>query len=270
MKFSPRTAGFTLIEVIVASGIVVVIMGVLISMTDQTQRLMRSTSAKVEQFQEARVAFESMTRRLAQASLNTYWDYKYDKNGRLASYQRSAELRFISGTTTSLIKGAGASGPIRPGHSVFFHAPNGFVDDRHVFGHLDHLINLWGYFVEVKTDEDAVPDFLVGKIPARKRYRLMELMQPSEELKTYQYQQAIGPDYSKGAAWFAPLVTGTTRPVRVLAENVVALFVLPRLSRADEQLWMKLNNTKTLPQLAKTPFYIYDTTDDSVIDPILN
>ncbi len=71
MKIPSRTAGFTLVEVLVSAGIIVVIMVVLLAMTDQTQRLVKSTSAKVEQFQQARVAFEAMTRRLAQASLNS-------------------------------------------------------------------------------------------------------------------------------------------------------------------------------------------------------
>lgn len=256
-----RTAGFTLVEVMVSAGIVVVIMGVLLSMTDQTQRLMRTTSAKVEQFQQARVAFETMTRRLAQASLNTFWDYEY-VGGRPKRYQRAAELRFVSGVTTTLTKGPGDNGRTRPGHSVFFHSPNGYVEDQANFGALDLLINAGGYFVEIGTDEDTIPPFLVGNIPARKRFRLMELMQPSEQLRTYQFQQAGATD------WFAPLVTAPIkdRKVRVLAENIVALIILPRLSKADELLWMK--GSKTPPVLA--PLYSYDTTNIKVSDPILN
>jgi uncharacterized protein (TIGR02599 family) len=259
MKSSTKAAGFTLVEVIVAAGIVVVLMGVLISMTDQTQRMMRATSAKVEQFQEARVAFESMTRRLAQATLNTYWDYRYDARGLPKSYQRSAELRFISGVTSTLVKGGGN---VRPGTSVFFHAPNGFVEDQNTFGPLDHLINAWGYFVEIGTDEETIPPFLRTQIDSRKRYRLMELMQPSEKLKTYEFQKAGATD------WFAPLVTANPRPVRALAENIVALIVLPRLSRADEQLYMTQKGTKTLPILA--PLFSYDSTNSNITDPILN
>ena len=91
MKPHRKHSGFTLVEVLVSAGIVVVLMVVLLGMTDQTQRLVRSTSAKVEQFQEARVAFEAMTRRLAQATLNTYWDY--DNPTKPTKYIRSAELR---------------------------------------------------------------------------------------------------------------------------------------------------------------------------------
>ena len=268
-----QITGFTLVEVLVAATIVVILMGILLSMTDQTQRLMKGTSSKVEQFQGARVAFESMTRRLAQATLNTYWDYQYAPNAKPGAppigYQRSSELRFVSGVTNTLTGGTGTNGYTRPGHSVFFHAPNGYVSDQKTYGVLDHLINLWGYFVEIGSDADSLPQFLQNLVPARTRFRLMELRQPSEQLMTYQYQQvAAAPTFSQGAAWFAPLVTATTRPTRVLAENIVALVVLPRLSKSDEQLWMTQNGSRTPPILA--PLYSYDSTNNTVTDPILN
>lgn len=261
MRIHPPTAAFTLVEVLVAASVVVVLMGVLLGMTDQTQRLMKSTSGKVEQFQESRVAFESITRRISQATLNTYWDYEYDKNSIPTRYQRTAELRFVSGPTATLAAGGGDSRK-RPGHSVFFHAPNGLVEDQKRLGSLDNLINVWGYFVEVGTDKDTIPTFLRSEIPERKRFRLMEFMQPSEQLATFEFQKPGAKD------WFAPLVTGTNRPVRVLAENVVGLFILPRLSRADEELWKLQKGSKTIPVLA--PKFSYDTTSTTVADPILN
>lgn len=259
MKLPRRIAGFTLVEVLVSAGIIVVLMGVLISMTDQTQRLMRATSSKVEQFQGARVAYETMTRRLAQATLNTFWDYRYAKNGLPQSYQRSAELRFVTGITSTLIKGGGDVK--RPGTAVFFHAPYGFVEDQSQYGGLDNLVNAWGYFVEVGTDSATIPPFLNTQINPRKRYRLMEMMQPSEKLKTYDFSGGAKPD------WFSSLVTANPRPVRVLAENIIALIVVPRLSRADEQLWMTQNKSKRPPVLAQE--YGYDTTSTDP-DPILN
>lgn len=265
MKLPRQTAGFTLVEVLVSGGIIVVIMGVLLSMTDQTQRLMKTTSAKVEQFQEARVAFESMTRRLAQATLNTFWDYKYDTKGLPSSYQRSADLRFISGPTSDLIS---SKTKTRPGHSVFFHAPNGFVDNQVNFGALDHLINACGYFVEIGDDQASIPQFLKGQIAARQRFRLMELMQPSEQLQTYQFQQSY-PD-PNGKKWFDQFITGSPRPVRVLAENIVALIILPRLSKSDEQLWMNQHGGPKSPPPILAPNYSYDSTTIATSDPILN
>ncbi len=254
-----RTAAFTLVEVLVSASIIVVLMGIMLGMTDQTQRLVRSTSSKVEAFQESRAAFESMTRHLSQATLNTFWDYEYNKAHEPTRYLRSAELRFTSGISSNLLKGSAT----RPGHCVFFHAPLGQVDDKTTLGSLDHLLNVWGYYVEV-TDSERLPPFLSAKVPQRKRFRLMEVMQPSEQLGTYKYQD----DSKYPTNWFSTMVTGANPPVRVLAENIVGLFILPRLSKADELLWMKTTNTKTPPILA--PLYSYDTTNKRVSDPILN
>ena len=129
-------------------------MVVLLGMTDQTQRLVRSTSAKVEQFQDARVAFEAMTRRLSQATLNTFWDY--DNPTQPTRYIRAAELRFRSGPMKNLTGGAGLGG-LQPGHGVFFQAPIGLVDPLKSPSliPLDHLMNTWGYFIETGSDADG-------------------------------------------------------------------------------------------------------------------
>ena len=263
---TPRpTAGFTLVEVMVASGIVVVIMGVLLAMTDQTQRLVKTTSAKVEQFQDARVGFESMTRRLSQATLNAFWDYE-TVNGSLTSYQRSAELRFRSGRMKDLNPEGGPQGNIQPGHGVFFQAPNGLVEDQRTLGSLDHLLNTWGYFVEIGSDSATLPPFLVGKVEARKRFRLMELMEPAEQMSVYRFPR-VG-----NTGWFAPSIRNTVRPVRALTENIIALIVLPRLSLADEEQWKRINGQSTTPFLAGETNYAYDSTKGGLYqsDPIRN
>jgi uncharacterized protein (TIGR02599 family) len=267
MKTQHHSGGFTLVEVLVAASIVVVLMAVLISMTDQTQRLVKATSAKVEQFQEARVAFESMTRRLSQATLNTFWDYQYDSNGNPTGYQRTSELRFHSGSMKDI--NPTAAGNIQPGHGVFFQAPLGRVDDTVKLGALDHLLNTWGYFLEIGTDADRFPNFLKTIVPARKRYRLMELMESSEKLSVYNFQ---GND-TKNSEWFTHSLasTNTNRPVRVLAENIVALIIRPRLALADEK---RLNEAKgtastttvVLPPKVPTSTYEYSSTTNLIKD----
>ena len=253
MKLQYRSGGFTLVEVLVAAGIIVILMTVLLGMTDQTQRLVKATSSKVEQFQESRVAFESMTRRLSQATLNSFWDYRYGNTGSPNGYERKSELRFHSGPMKSL---TGESPTLWPGHGVFFQAPLGVVSDNQKLGALDHLMNSWGYFVEIGDDKNKYPKFLDSVITPRKRYRLMEFMEPSEKLSVYKYQNDINNNL-----WFSTSIkpsknpTDTdSRPVRVLAENVVALILLPRLSLADE----KRISATTPPPLA--PAYKYDST----------
>ena len=267
MKTQHRSRGFTLVEVLVAAGIVVVLMVVLLGMTDQTQRLVKATSSKVEQFQEARVAFESMTRRLSQATLNTFWDYVYDQNGNPNGYARKSELRFHSGPMQKI---TGNKAAPWPGHGVFFQAPLGVVSDTTNLGSLDHLMNSWGYFVEIGDDSSQYPQFLLQNqlVLPRHRYRLMEFMEPSERLSVYKFQNDIN-----NWLWFSqsiaiPGTATASRPVRVMAENIVALIILPRLSVADE----KRINPLIPPLLtgkSGTKDYVYDSTTTGNYNPKL-
>jgi uncharacterized protein (TIGR02599 family) len=269
MKMHRTSSGFTLIEMLVATAVIALILVMLASMADQTQRLVRSTSGKVEQFQEARVAFESMTRRLSQATLSTYWDYAYRTEyqtvaGRQTAvrvpdrYQRASELRFRSGPMAELTRGRGPNGAHQPMHGIFFQAPNGFVADPARYGSLDHLLNSWGYFIESGTDEEMMPPCVRGRVEPRKRFRLMEFMEPAEKLSVYKFQGA------RATEWFAPAITAENRPVRVLAENVLALVIMPRFDRTTEESRRASGKPTNL-----APGYRYDTTATAV-DPELN
>src|SRR5437870_731932 len=96
------TQAFTLVEVMVSTVIVVILAGILISATDMTAKSFARTSSKIEQFSEARRGFEVMTRRLAEATLNTYYDY-YDSanqprpifNGDPSNANYSASRNFV-------------------------------------------------------------------------------------------------------------------------------------------------------------------------------
>ena len=258
MKGRFHIAAFTLTEALVSSSVIVLVLGVMLGMTDQTQRLVRGTSSKVEQFQDARYAFETVTRRLSQATLNTYLDYQYKKvsqnvGGRSVQvrvpsrYERASDLRFLSAPMASL--NATRPNTFQATHGVFFQAPNGYVENTVEHGSLDHLLNTWGYFVELSTDEEFLPDCLKGRVAAKKRYRLMELMEPAERLRVYQFQQP------RGIQWFQPLISGVNRPIRPIADNVVALILLPRLAQADEEAQVRDGKSKVL-----APDYVYDTT----------
>src|SRR5687767_7531005 len=150
MKTLRNHGGFTLTEAMVSGSVIALLLGVLLSMTDQTQRLMKGTSSKVEQFRQAQVAFETVTRRLSQATLNTYLDYEYKtvtqnvagrpKKVRVPTrYARKSDLRFLSGPMSDFSSARGKV--FRPTHGVFFQAPNGYVDDADQHGVMDHLLN---------------------------------------------------------------------------------------------------------------------------------
>ena len=60
-----RSGGFTLVEVMVATVIVVMLSAMFVTMLQQTGGIWQRTAGKVEQFREARAAFETITTRLA-------------------------------------------------------------------------------------------------------------------------------------------------------------------------------------------------------------
>jgi uncharacterized protein (TIGR02599 family) len=123
---------------------------------------------------------------------------------------------------------------------------------------MDHLLNTWGYFVELNSDSEGLPKWLGARIPGRERFRLMEMMEPSEQLSVYQFKQP------RSAGWFAQPLSKKNRPVRPLANNIVALIILPRLARADEEAQRAAGTDATL-----APSYRYDTTQGTG-DSLLN
>jgi len=272
---SPRPSGFTLVEIMLSVAIIALILLILVSIVSQTAQTWRYTTGKVEQFREARTAFERMTVRLSQATLNTYWDY--DNPASPKRYERRSELRYINGLANGTSEKLVGNLPSkdRYTHCVFFHAPLGLVADTSAKGYrgLENLLNVWGYYVELGTDVDYRASFL-SQLPARKRFRLMELMQPSEEMGTYQFTSGLDTKVPPGPksesytlpSWFAGPVnknyTGIISPIRPLADNIVALIILPQLSKQDVKTTGG-NSTDLAPS------YSYDSTKKST-NKVLN
>jgi len=251
---------FTLVELLVSTAILSLIMVVLVSMVGQTGSMWHYTTSKIEQFREAREGYEAMTRRLSQATLNTYWDY--DNPNKPTRYIRQSELRFISGPG---LAGTNSSTPPRPTHSVFFFAPLGFVipdstsdTTAQNYEGLENLLNLWGYFTEYGDDTPTKPTFVTA-LP-RNRFRLYELMQPSQDLTLYQLEKSksggnlayVGHDWFQNA--IAPAAaSGSSRQAHVLAENVIALIILPKLTPQAQ-------TAGNYTDASLAPNYFYDST----------
>jgi len=233
---------FTLVEVMLSTAIISLILLVLVSITTQTSATWKYTTGKIEQFRESRAAFETITTKVSQATLNTYWDYGYDTAGLPTRYERRSELRFNSGPAATLIGNSGTG--TRVAHSVFFHAPIGMVGSSSPQYHgLEGLLNVWGYFVELNSDKAFRPSFLdtaTPPPPQRYRFRLMEFMQPSENLATYGYTSGVSGGKPVAATyigkeWFKNGVNASSSPSRPVAENIIALIITPRLSKQDEK-----------------------------------
>lgn len=241
-RLSREDQGFTILELLVAMTILSLIVVVLVSMTGRMGTLWRSSGAKLEQFREARRAFESITRRVSTATLAPYLDYEYP-GGNSANpptrYVRKSDLRFLS-TPVNDLSGLNAS----PGnsHAVFFQAPLGFVDDRTSYSGLSHLLNTWGYFV----DYTSVTNPSATGTP-KYRFRLIEMREPSEKLSVYRLTR--GNNSYADKEWIT-IPAGETANRRVLADNVIALILRPTLSAADDPAGSLL-----------APNYQYDSTD---------
>lgn len=223
----PTGRGFSLIEMMVAMGILSVLMLMLTVLLDQIQKSWRFSESRISQFREARVAFDVMTKNLGQASLNTYLELKdEDGDGVLDEYFRTSELHFLTVKAEDLNVG-GSQTPV--GQGVFFQAPLGFSTK---YRNLNSLFNGRGYFVAFGGDENFKPSFV--KSDERYRFRLMEFRPPAESNQVFADGQS---DRESGNPqvfdeWFRQaggVGDGSFEEhLNPLAENIIALIVSPR------------------------------------------
>lgn len=225
-----KICGFSLVELLVATAVLALMSLMMLTVVNSAQRLWKQTSARTEQFREARRAFERITQRLSQATLNPYWDY-VDASGFPrttnnassfvpARYARMSELRYLHTNAASLTSPRGGT---LAGQAVFFQAPEG-ESASPALARLDSLLNTAGFFLEVGSDVSELPPTMPPSA-ARTRYRVYELVEPSENFSIYGLTS--GNALYDGADWFTgPLaVRGYSRR---LADNIVAM-----LFRAD-------------------------------------
>lgn len=265
---SPRTiwrpAGFTLVELLVASAILILILAIVFSITTQISGIWRGTNNKITAFQNARAAFEGLTRSINQATLNSYYDY-YDSSWNLrpagstnfvpSNYGRRSELEYISGPVDQLFSGAGS----KLTHSVFFQAPTGYVSDTNYQMESSSLMSALGFYVEYAgaSKYDQLPRFLRSQAQAdRPAFRLVEWLQPAEKLGIYDPSQS---PTNRGVWYTAAVASGTQS--RVVADNIVALVIAPK-------------STQTDTTLAPTYFYdsspaTYDQARSHLLPPLL-
>jgi len=242
LRLRHRGAGFTLVEMMVSIVILVILMTIIFQIMQLTSSAYKQTTQGTGTMQQARVAFERMTRTLSQATLNTYYSYFYSGT-QISSYLRQSELQFVSGYGPV----AGASGSTfittsgqnakQVTHAVFFQAPLGVVASSNAaaYGNLGNLLNACGYFVMYGPDTSR-PNFLsssgfVNAPPSENRFRLMEYVQPSEYLNIYTTGSILSTATSV-PTWITnglptDLTAASPANVRPLASNIVALIIMP-------------------------------------------
>ncbi len=261
-----KSAAFTLAELLVGAAILVLLAGFLMVSTSQTTKLMGSTAGKVEQFREARNAFERVGTRISQATMNTYWDY--DDPTAPKRYERRSELRFISGGVKDLNIDAGGTGK-RLGQAVFFNAPLGVTNSDKYRG-LENLLNTTGYYLEFNDDHATRPGFITDAIVPREwRWRLMEYSQPTEGLTLYNFTSGLDAGRARSTTyvattWFSDSFTkGAIHSA--IAENVIAFILTPRLAKAEERELSPINADES----PLAPNYFFDSTKTNA-DPRKN
>ena len=230
--------GFSLAEMLVGLAILSLILLLIASQIDLTNKTYAITNGKIQQFRAARLALTTMTRQLAQATLNNYLDLVDSAgnpptasgyNGTPDHYQRQSELRFYSGPAQAIPALANS-----PTHTIFFCAPLGVAQGLNPFSGagtdlgMEHLLNICGFYIQYGPGN--LPTFFPAAVQ-RYRFRLMEMLVPTENFGVYRYTVAGTQPYL-GMTWFTDnLNSGNTR---VLADNVVALIIMPKISSEQE------------------------------------
>lgn len=238
-------AAFTLLELLVA----VTILAIIIVSIGGIINMMASTSSriggKLEEFEAARTAFDTIARSIRQASLTSYLGYDDPRSPK--AYVLRSDLQFICGPQKDLgISDSSAANS----HGIFFQMPDGFTDDTSLKA-TSGLLNATGFFLSYGPDTRR-PSFLSGKTDVRNRFRLNQFLEPREFMEIYTKTIQVNSDgipeandSYDGTDWFAGKVN-QGQSCHVLAENVIALVIVPIMGGqpASSYLW---NSRSTVP-----------------------
>lgn len=267
-----HSRGFSLMELMVSTAVLSLLLVMVFQMLNGMQLSWKRTKQVVGEFKEARQAFEDITRRVGQATLNAYMSYRYDtatvqgvqlRVGREIIPQ--SELHFVCGPVANLGINQKNSRQVgqRYTHAIFFQAPFGFCIDPDSqrqttlrFGRFNNSMNAWGYYIEFNTDELDRPRLLTDLPNApspRPRYRLMEFRQPTEYFQAYKlnlrdmasnssrtqlYRWFTEGLYSVNSEWNTQVqpsgTQGFFRTTRVVADNIIAMVLRPRAANQIE------------------------------------
>jgi len=208
-----QARAFTIIEMMAAAAISIVLIGTLLTMVNHITKIWVQASSNIESFGAATATFNTMTRKLSQAVLNTYWSY--DNPQRPTKYVRASELHFVVGKTSQLL---GLPEVQYPGSAIFFQAPLGRTLDGKT-SKLTSRLNATGFFT-VFGDTPSVPSVVQSVVPARPRFRLYEWMEPTGDLSVY--------SAPTGMDWFkADASQGSASDnLSVMGSNLIGFFIL--------------------------------------------
>jgi uncharacterized protein (TIGR02599 family) len=198
-SFRKQCAGFSLVEVLVATAVLALLLSLLSMAVGATLSTIRHSQSTIERFSSARAAFDLLTATLSQATLNTYWDYDNPQDPQ--KYIRTSDLHFVITNSSH-------------GQNLFFQSP---LATSGVSPTPAGLLNEVGYWVEFGEDTWRPAHV---ETP-RYRYRLMQGVSPTESIDVFK---------DATSAW-TNRVKSTGFPI---AENVIALILWPRQPTAND------------------------------------
>lgn len=271
---SHANRGFTLLELLVATVVLLIVMMVLLQMVGGVGEIWKTSAGKISAFQNARSAFSTVNRTLARATLNTYNDYinasgvyRTQANAETFSptqFARASELHFLSGPAAQIVPGGNAAK--NPGSAVFFQAPLGDTENLALQSY-NRMLNACGFYIQWgNVDDSLLPVWLQSLFAKNKRFRLVEIVEPTENLEVYNAVAAGSyPALTSGTTWLNAFKAprGANQPrARVLAEDVPLLVFRPRLApKAEEAAAAYLGSTYDAAALGSilSPAYHYDS-----------
>jgi uncharacterized protein (TIGR02599 family) len=210
--------GFTILELLVAMAILSIMVVLMLGVLQSTSDAWRRNTERSKAFASSRAAFESMTRSISAATLNTYQDYynsarQTRPSGSLtfvpAVYGRRSDLHFTTGTNLVTAQKGGA---------IFMTVPFDY-ESNNTNDYSSGQLNGIGYFVRFTTNSLAP-----SGVSNAYRYRLMQFLQPTEQL------MVMNTNYYTNV-WFTTNVDANP-PTNIfpIADNVVAFAIVPQLS----------------------------------------
>jgi len=241
-------SAFSLLELLVSFSLLILLSVILLQMTDSTARVTSRVRGSIDTFQGARAAFETITRRLSQATLHTI--NEYDDPLAPTRYRRFSQLHFISARAETLLE-PGWLGGVFAGHAVFFQFPGGYNPNQGTDA-LPDLLNACGYLIAFCPEETpelgllpSIPGWSAPHFPPR--FRLIEALEPSADLSVYQSGES--------PQWIEDLCANERTRLSVLADDVILLAFLPRLPLADD-----------VSGVALAPAFRYDSRADTRVE----
>lgn len=242
MEFPLKThrRGFSILELLVAMTVLVLMLVLLLPVVSNVTRV---TTSNPPTFQEARTAFETMTRLLGQALLNTYWDYDDPRNPQ--RYVRASELHFVGGPAPTLTGFPGTAGS-----AVFFQAPLSQGADRELKSQ-PGLLNSVGFYTRF-SESEHLPSYLQSEKSATAAWRLWMYLQPAEDFAVYSLYNG-SPQAASNLSWFRSDLNTAARN-HVLANNVILLLIRASYKNsAGQQVMSYAYDSRPMPSGTAQP-----------------